>query len=165
MSIINEALKKTEQYIQVNPTQRPLPPKSKPKPFLLYILVLVCGFFLSHFIFNLLGNKAKTTTLIKNTTSAAKTPAQNIMAQTKETKISEPQTVIAPPPSVEEKRNSQTNFILSGIFFSDNGGYALVNNQIVRENDMVDGATVKMITVNTVELDNAGLTVRLHTNR
>ncbi|MDP2831372.1 MAG: hypothetical protein Q8O02_03905, partial [Candidatus Omnitrophota bacterium] len=60
---------------------------------------------------------------------------------------------------------AETSFVLNGIFFSDEDGYALVNNQIVRENDYVDGAKVGLITVNTVKLDNAGQTITLSTPR
>ena len=56
-------------------------------------------------------------------------------------------------------------FVLNGIFFSDNDSYALINNQIVRENDYVDAAKVSSITANTVELDNAGTTITLTTPR
>ena len=65
----------------------------------------------------------------------------------------------------EEKKPAETSFILNGIFFSDNDGYALVNNQIVRENDYVDKAKVSLITPNTVQLDNAGSTITLSTHR
>ena len=157
MSIINEALKKTEQYIQKNPPQDILPPKSKPRAYLLYILVLISGLFLSHFIFSLLKDKAKPVVL-----------QQKIALQAEKTKISAPALVFAPiPPApiAEEKKNAVTSFVLNGIFFSDDNSYALINNQIVRENDSVDGAKVKIITEDSVVLDNAGVTIKLHTNR
>ena len=65
----------------------------------------------------------------------------------------------------EELPKPEKKFILSGIFFSANGAYALVNNQIVRENDLVDGAKVGKITVNSVELNNEGKIITLSTNR
>lgn len=155
MSIINEALKKTEQYIQENEVKKnPLPDKKGgPRLFLLYILILLAGIFLSSFIFRLLGDKIKTTQPQKKAAIAIQEPA--ILPPLHE----EP---ILPE---EEKKAPETAFVLSGIFFSDNDGYALVNNQIVRENDLVDGAKVARITANTVELDSAGKLIILSTRR
>lgn len=154
MSIINEALKKAEQSIHNNSAKETLPPETKPsaKPYILYILILVAGLFLSNFIFTLLS-RTKTPAALKIAESAVKTPTKEIAA--------EPTPVIPPAPLLEENKA----FILNGIFFSDNDGYALVNNQIVRENDLVDTATVKTITANTVELDNAGKIITLATQR
>lgn len=158
MSIINEALKKAEQSIHNNSAKETLPPETKPsaKPYILYILILVAGLFLSNFIFTLLS-RTKTPAALKIAESAVKTPTKEIAAK--------PSPVIPPAPLLEENKAPETAFILNGIFFSDNDGYALVNNQIVRENDLVDTATVKTITANTVELDNAGKIITLATQR
>jgi hypothetical protein len=159
MSIINEALKKTEEGIQKNTTKenqlgtiRPTP-----KPFLLYILILLAGLFLGNFIFDQLNHKIKTTHLPKKVMNSP---------------IAQQPTALAPPPvkaalPLKEKEHpaTETIFILNGIFFSDQGGYALVNNQIVRESDSVDGAKVERITANTVELNNAGKLITLATQR
>ena len=158
MSIINEALKKAEQSIHNNSAKETLPPETKPsaKPYILYILILVAGLFLSNFIFTLLS-RTKTPAALKIAESAVKTPTKEIAAK--------PSPVIPPAPLLEENKAPETAFILNGIFFSDNDGYALVNNQIVRESDSVDGAEVKTITANTVELDNAGKIITLATQR
>ena len=158
MSIINEALKKTEQDIQKN-TAKENPPSSinpAPKPFLLYILILLIGLFLGNFIFDQLNHKIKTVCKPEKTIVTALPP--------------QPVALVAPLPTeptlpIKEKKPPEPNFILNGIFFSDNGGYALVNNQIVRENDSVDGAKVEKITANTVQLDNAGKLITLSTHR
>lgn len=187
MSIINEALKKTERYIQQNEDRNKpqgngldstKPPRHRrgdshpavggadsqshnppakiipaPKPFLLYILIMLAGIFLSSFIFRLLGDKIRTTQVPKKAAIAIQQPA------------------ILPPlhgESIlpeEEKKVPETTFVLSGIFFSDNDGYALINNQIVRENDLVDGAKVARITENTVEIDSAGKLISLSTRK
>jgi hypothetical protein len=154
MSIINEALKKTEEYLQKNSAQAtPLPPKpSGGKPFLLYALILLAGILLGNFIFTLLRHKIQVPTPKKNVEAVVQTtnpPSQPILS-------SQP---------VEEHKPVEASFILNGIFFSDNDGYALINNQIVRENDYVDGAKVGLITTNKVELDNAGQTITLTTTR
>jgi type II secretory pathway component PulC len=156
MSIINEALKKAEQSIHKNSAKETLLSDTKPaaKPYILYILILVAGLFLSNFIFSLLSRKINQ-------------PAKEIKIQATEIKTSESLPVIPPAPLflLEENKVPETAFILNGIFFSDNHGYALVNNQIVRENDLVDGAKIKTITANSVELDNAGKIITLATQR
>ena len=160
MSIINEALKKTEEHLQKNAAQdNPLPPAkpARAKPFLLYTLILLAGLFLGNFIFNLLSNKIQT----------AHAPKKNVLPVAQTT--NPPSAATLPTQTPEKNKPTDASkegiFVLNGIFFSDNDGYALVNNQIVRENDYVDGAKVGLITANTVELDNAGETITLSTHR
>jgi len=155
MSIINDALKKTEEDLQKNTVkeQGSAPKPSGPKPWLLYILILVAGLFLGNFIFGLLKDKIQ---------------AARITFK-KSLEINKPQTLLPPAtqtttPPPEEKA-ATSNYILSGIFISDHDGYALINNRIVRKNDYVDGAKVGLITTSTVELDNAGQTITLSINR
>ncbi len=156
MSIINEALKKTGLHIQQYEAKKNSQPAKLPgpKPFLLYILILLLGISLSSFIFSLLGNRIKTAQAPNKTATAIQQPA-----------------VLAPLPEEpalakkEEKNVQEAAFVLNGIFFSDNDGYALINNQIVRENDSVDGAKVTKITANTVELNNQEKLITLSTRR
>jgi hypothetical protein len=153
MSIINEALKKTEERLQKNAAKgNPLSAKpSGSKPFLLYIVILLVGLLLGNFIFTLLRHK---------TQGNARAPAAQ--AQAKQSLASNPPSpAILPSRPPEIKTPTEASFVLNGIFFSDNDGYALVNNQIVRENDYVDKAKVGLITANSVELDNAGQKITL----
>lgn len=154
MSIINEALKKTEQHLQKNAAgDNPLPRKLlHSKPFLFYVLILLAGILLGNFIFTLLKHKAQPKVI----------PLKNILPVTKTIDVPLP---VLPSQPLEENKPVEANFILNGIFFSDDDGYALVNNQIVRENDFVDGAKVSLITANTVVLNNAGQTITLNTSR
>lgn len=154
MSIINEALKKTEENLQKNSAKDNLlaPKPGRNKPLLLYILILLTGLLLGNFIFNL---------LYKIQTS--RTSTKNVLPITKTT--THLPAIALPGQPLEAKKPAETSFVLNGIFFSDNDGYALVNNQIVRENDYVDGARVNLITANTVELDNAGQAIILSTRR
>ncbi|MCG2714474.1 MAG: hypothetical protein L6308_06535 [Candidatus Omnitrophica bacterium] len=156
MSIINEALKKTEQSIHKNSI--PEIPKSATKPYIIYILILIAGLFLSNFVFVLLRHKTETAVTVKKSPDLTDQPV-------KEIKTIPPISVVTPGPTLEENKTPQANFVLSGIFFSDNDSYALVNNKIVRENDSVDGARVKTITANTVELDSGGMLITLATQR
>ena len=159
MSIINEALKKTEEHLQMKTAQNnPLPPKScNHKSYLLYILILLAGLFIGNLIFNLLKHTSKDNPRQKpspvNNTLAVTPAAQPPLAP-----------VLSNPPE-ETPLPVKTGFILNGIFFSDNDGYALINNQIVRVNDYVDGACVREITASNVQLDNAGQTITLTTPR
>lgn len=50
---------------------------------------------------------------------------------------------------------------LSGVFFSDQEGYAIINGQIVRVGDEVEGSIVKSISVDEVELERAGVTTKI----
>ena len=173
MSIINEALKKTEEYLQKNSAKDNLmaPKQADAKPFLLYILILLAGLLLGNFIFNLLSHKAQDNGLSSSRQNQAEShkiqttqaPKQNVLSIIPTT--NSPLIAALPSPPPEENKTAKTSFVLNGIFFSDNDGYALVNNQIVRENDYVDGAKVGLITTNTVELDNAGEIITLSTPR
>jgi len=159
MSIINEALKKTGQFIQENEAKNNLPAKTIPwaPPFLVYILILLVGILLSKFIFGL---------FIEPKVRALPANTQN-QTQIKTIEPASPVALATTPPAapLEKNKAPEPNFVLNGIFFSDNDGYALVNNQIVRENDLVDGAKVAKITPNTVELENDGKLISLSTRR
>jgi hypothetical protein len=158
MSIINDALKKTEEHLQKNATglQNKNPPAGGQKPFLLYILILVVGLFLGNLIFSLIKNKIHTAPQVTQKAHPAPvaplTPPLPLPAQVN-------------TPVLTEEKTSVSDFILNGIFFSDTGGYALINNQIVKENGYVEGAKVVAITLTTVELDKAGQKITLSTNR
>ncbi|MDO8489696.1 MAG: hypothetical protein Q7S42_06305 [Candidatus Omnitrophota bacterium] len=185
MSIINEALKKTEQYIQENAARnRPQgsglenhPPTkihSTPSPLLIYILILLAGILLSKLIFSLLS-QPENKSLASSSQNLKPSNSQNFKPENKSLtsnipenhkgesdKISIPVTPIAP---ILNNKTPEVNFVLNGIFFSDNDGYALVNNQIVRENDLVDGAKIIKITTNNVELDSDGKLINLSNHR
>lgn len=54
--------------------------------------------------------------------------------------------------------------MLNGVFFSENEGYALINNRIVKEGDALEGVTVKRIKLDEVELEaEDGSTIKLST--
>jgi type II secretory pathway component PulC len=53
--------------------------------------------------------------------------------------------------------------VLNGIFFAKDGCYALINNRIVKENDVIEGATVMRITVDEVELEADAVKFKLST--
>lgn len=168
MSIINEALKKTGQYLLENEAKNNPPVKtaSSPKPFLIYILILLAGILLSKFIFGLLTQKSE-----KQILTPEKIQGGILAPDTQNHQVKTAQPVATPDLPADQSKpleNNPTpalNFVLNGIFYSDNDGYALINNQIVRENDSVDGAIVTRITENTVELDRDGKFISLSTRR
>jgi hypothetical protein len=156
MSIINEALKKTGESIQKNSAQETGLRNKKPglKPYLFYLLIFIVGLFLSSLIFSLIKRKVEKPAITES-------PAKTTSIPEKQPQISQ-----ALPAVMPEKQNKpEKKFILNGIFFSDNKGYAIVNNQIVREKDSIDGVNVEKITANTVELNNEGKIISLSTSR
>ena len=193
MSIINEALKKTEQHIQKNEArnspegeglassgQMPAKIIPTPSPWLIYILILLTGILLSKFIFSLL-NRQEGRSLVSasqshkpqgdglaSSSQSHKPQGDGLASSSQSHKV---ETSNPTPPLTlstvipENNKTPKLNFLLNGIFFSDRDGYALVNNQIVRENDVVDGAKVTKITTNTVELDSDGKLISLSTGR
>ncbi|MDD5282050.1 MAG: hypothetical protein PHC37_05210 [Candidatus Omnitrophica bacterium] len=160
MSIINEALKKTEESIQKNSLKETSGLNKKPRfnAYLFYILIFVIGLSLSSFIFVAINRKVEPPIAFQGPDKTIPT-----LGQKPEAAQTLPAVTLSPLPEVQDK--PEKNFILNGIFFSDNDGYALVNNQIVREDDSVDGAKVEKITENTVELNNQGNIITLSTNR
>ena len=155
MSIINEALKKTEQFIQQNESKKnsSLNKKIKPKSFLLYILILLIVIVLSNFTFSQFNHKTK------------------LISESKSTALIQPQQSVELPVTPKEpvlpkeEKAPEEIFVLNGIFFSNNDSYALINNQIVRENETINGAKVLQITENTVKLDNQGKSITLSSSR
>ena len=161
MSIIYEALKKTEKIIHTDLKfpldSKPQKSKFKVKIIALYVLMIFLGLVIGNLIIGLLNHPAQTK-VVKNP-PVPSAPLLKEKAQI-DKKV---ETVSETPPVVKVEPGKP--FVLNGIFFSDNDSYALVNNKIVRENDFVDTAKVKTITANTVELDNAGKTITLATQR
>lgn len=155
MSIINEALKKTGESIQKNSAQETGLRNKKPglKPYLFYLLIFLVGLFLSSLIFSLIKRKVEKPVITE--------PSKTTLIPEKQPQINQALPAVMP----EEQNKPEKKFILNGIFFSDNKGYAIVNNQIVKEKDSIEGVNVEKITANTVELNNEGKIVSLFTNR
>jgi hypothetical protein len=65
------------------------------------------------------------------------------------------------PPALEQKNQSLPELTLNGLFFSNNQGYVLINNQILKEGDEINGVIVKRITLDGVELDAQGSIIKL----
>lgn len=158
MSVIYDALKKVEKSksidstVKINKTDKP-----KLKTYLVYALVICLGFFIASQLFSLFSKPLEKTTLPqvlpKDTAKAA--PSKTNPPDSKANLITAP----------EPKKEPLHPFVLNGIFFSQGEGYALINNQIVKEGDMVDGAKVLKITLEEIALDAEGSMITLYAGR
>jgi hypothetical protein len=153
MSIIYDALKKVQKT-----TKDQKPPEVSRRPrqktgfsqYLIYALIICVGAFAGKVFFEFI--------------SPAKT------SQPVEKNQPKPLPVVIEPPKEEIKQPRQAEpvqpkveFILNGVFFSQGQGYALINNQISKVGDMVDGAFVSNITIEGVQLTRQDETISLST--
>ncbi len=155
MSIIYDALKKVERSGQLIAPVKTEKSVSRRRIFLVYALVVVSGIMLAKAFW------WKFTGLISRNpeVSLAAKPPEEVK------KIAPLQTSSVldynPAPAAPESRP----FVLNGIFFSGEEGYALINNQVVKAGDLVNGALVKSISQEAVELDSEGEVIKLSYSR
>jgi len=162
MSIIYDALKKVQKNIgKENPAQPETPPpavkaKAKINPLLIYVFVVCLGLALGNFAYKLFS-QPKNMAPAKNEPVAtrSKTPAPASAPVTLAPAVN-PETSVTPPAPKPEP-----TLVLNGVFFEQGEGYALINNKIVRLGDEVSSAKVKEITINGVELEFEGKTIKL----
>ncbi len=164
MSIIYDALKKAEKAIhenlKVSVSLKPKDPNTPKHKFVaLYILIIILGLGIGNVVFTFLG-RYKITPAKENLPRISAQPKKQLETPKP---IETAPTPTPPPPVVSNK--PQEAFVLNGIFFSRNEGYALINNHIVRMGDTVDGALVLKITADEVELNSGGATVTLTRSR
>lgn len=152
MSIIYDALKKIERAqepidssVKINKGGKP-----KLKIYSVYVLAVCLGLFIASIFFNLFARQF-----------------QNDFKKVQDVNLSPalPKDVTSTPLSAEVKKEPQPSLVLNGVFFSENQGYALINNQIVKEGDLVEGALVLRITLEEVELKYRGSTIKLFASR
>jgi type II secretory pathway component PulC len=183
MSIIYDALKKVENSIDKNQGVKDVAHKSKRKVYLLYVSVACLGFIIANTFFNLITktHQSKINILAKKQSEFSKSEAQgknltqaqikvkNSSLKTQPLKTDTPtfiplSTEMQKSAAAETKKGKQPrlSFILNGVFFSQDKGYALINNKIVEEGDIVEEATVMRITLDEVELKSQnGLSIKL----
>lgn len=161
MSIIYDALKKVERSqedinssVTINRSGKP-----KTKIYLVYIFTLCLGFFIASMLFNSFTKSFR----INSVKKIPDTTKDNISTLTLETNIPSAETKVSLP--TESKEETLHQFILNGIFFSQDQGYALINNQIVKEGDLIDGALVLRVSLEEVVLESKGSTIKLYANR
>jgi len=171
MSIIYDALKKVQKTTgqeeapfttypsNIAPqTPKPVHAKTKIKPVLIYLLVVSFGLASGNFAFNFFTHpknvsSAKNETISQsNTPSIPPPPKQEPQAAVVNTDISASPSIKIPEPTL----------VLTGVFFEQGEGCALINNKIVRIGDEVSHAKVKEITMGGVTLEFEGKTIRLN---
>jgi hypothetical protein len=146
MSIIYDALKKVEASKQIELETKPdKRPKSLPKIYLIYVLVMCAGIILAGVVFKGLSKSVSTSNPLILEENMSRGTSPSISVENKPAIPTEP----------------QPTFVLNGVFFSGEEGYALINNRIVRKGDKIDGATVVGIALNEVELEAEGSVIRL----
>lgn len=165
MSIIYDALKKAQKTINLAPKiqvdTKDRPSKSGLKLYLLYALVVCLGLFAGNTFFSFLTSPQKPALGLLKPLPVTKSayveprPAQMETAQPKAPAVSSV--------SRYNKNEEKDSLVLNGVFFSQDEGYALINNHIVKVGDVVGGATVKQITPDEVELEVSGSVVKLST--
>lgn len=175
MSIIYDALKKVEKSTnkdakpQVSDERKDL--KSRFKVYAAYVLVAGIGVFLANQIFIFLGKHPIGFALKPDKKTSATLPKRQAKAPKKQepvtyqTLVKDSKKALAAitPSAISKNLNKETPspWVLNGVFFSQDEGYALINNQIVKEGDVISGVTVKRISLDEVELDSAGLIIKL----
>jgi hypothetical protein len=163
MSIIYDALKKVEEANTTGALPGAVKQEKQPRPkvkgYFIYALVICAGLFMANLVFNFLsGSAAKSAVIHKNPIVKAGTEFVQKVLPPSPPKV---QPAAVPQKTTEAKKEQKGSWVLSGVFFSENEGYALINNQIAKEGDVIDGATVKRINLDGVELESAGSTVTL----
>ena len=162
MSIIYEALKKVEKS-QTTTTPKVAEvenknktPPEKTKPYFIYILIILFCVFIANTFFSLISKKALFVKTLSSITKA--TVPQAIVAP----QVAQIEKAGAPvTPVTTQPTPTPAQLVLNGIFFSKNDGYVLINNKILKEGDAIDGAIVKKITLDGVELDAGGNMIKL----
>ena len=165
MSIIYDSLKKIEKEKTL---PLPLPEisgrLSQPRrgknflnPLFLYAGVALIGIVITGALFHfLLSERASVNK--KGKIVKLKPPALslNIPYPYQHTPVAQAQT-----PSFQE---ALASFTLNGIFFSQENGFALINNQIVKVGDSIEGAIVEEISEDKVTLKANGIEITLSTS-
>ncbi len=167
MSIIYDALKKVENKLREPKAQdlriMPLAKKNVPiKIFVLFLAVLALGFLMAKvlFSFGFIEKAIPAASLPKppSTSMAPKQQVINIPPELNENPGSIEPGVSAPS---QNKAPDLSPFVLNGVFFSGQEGYALINNQILKEGDVIAGAKITRITLEGVELESGASKTKL----
>ena len=171
MSIIYDALKKVETQVD-KPNGNPLQFKKhkEPRPkfytYLIYVLVLCAGFFAANLLFKFIFPEGQ---LITNkTTQPVAAPALKISPKIAPENVAPESPQEIPPSSKdnlllppETQERITPLFVVSGVFFSENQGFAIINDRVVKEGDVIEGAKVERINADGVKLKYEGAAIEL----
>jgi len=157
MSIIYDALKKVEKNTNRDIIAEVNKKRSGKKimTYLLYVLFACAGLFIANTIFGVLSPKVKPQAAPRVTAPVTLKPAKKTAVKAKETAPAEK---VTPAPAIIEVKKAPEipPLILSGVFFSKDKGYALINNRVVKQGDFVEGIKVKKVNLDNVELETSG---------
>ena len=152
MSIIYDALKKVERSLgsyQMKSEKKPAP---RPSAYLFYAAVAVIGIIATGVFYNFFSPRfSLTEETLSPSPKITKIPGVSLS-------VKENSAIFSPPlPLSSQLKNKAIKkltaaFKLNGVFFSENEGYALINDQIVKEGDTINEATVSKISLDGVEL-------------
>lgn len=159
MSIIYDALKKVEGSI--HKPQEAIVKEDKPKRkkgyiiYAIYAVVACVGFFIASIFFGFLRQR-----------NIPAPPSSSLLSRV-DTNTADTNVVVKARPQEEkaskEPQGALLSLVLTGVFFSENECYALINNKIVKESDVIDGATVTKINEDGVTLEANGSAISLST--
>jgi len=151
----------------------PVPADSRSR--VLYLGIVFAGMLAAKLFFDLASgvHKTKQPPTVKPAVFSA--PAQpesfNVTAPVKNTGTDIDETGLSGLAASAKKTESKTEekkeppapplLVLNGTFLSEGEEFAIINNQIVKAGDEIEGASVKKITVNAVELEFAGQVLRI----
>lgn len=153
MSIIYDALKKVEKASNIA-LEVQVAKERKPGFQLRNYLLSALAILLVLYIANLYRLNFKPAQKTQSLALSEQTPAPPILPQ-------EPLAAEEIPPPPEPLVKPTPTLVLNGLFYAQDESYVLINNQIVREGDAVDGAIVTQILPDAVELEFEGKPIRL----
>jgi type II secretory pathway component PulC len=159
VSIIYDALKKVEERIESS-NQANLGVKlygdHKPnrKIYILYAILTALAVTIIVSVFVRFTPHSLDLPRTANPAVTKKAPPEPVTEQPAAATSQEAAKVEPAPPPVQPPKPPQPTLNLNGVFFSGDEGYALINNQIVKEGDGIEGATVERISMSGVELKN-----------
>ncbi len=173
MSIIYDALKKVEAKVGIPGGKDAAGALSEKKPlnvklFVLCGVVACLGLVIAHLLFSAFVSpmpkheEAQAGSSLPGARVVQQTPAVTPSVQpVAVTKVEIPQANEPEPAEAEES----PRLVLNGVFFSQDGGYALVNNKIVSQGEEIDGAKLVEIGEDEVLFDFKGKEIRLSTRK
>jgi hypothetical protein len=155
MSIIYDALKKVEDsggLASISKFEKTR--KFNKRGILLYVFALACGIILANVIFGVFSKPAPGIRIAGVQEKPVVSAASRQDLPIAETYV--------PPLGAEPKA---PKLVLSGVFFSQTSSYAIINNQIVKEGDIIEGVVVKRINQEDVVLESSGVPFTLSSSK
>ena len=127
--------------------------------YVIYLLVAIAGFFIAKFVLGSLAKKAE----VKPPAPEEQKPVPAVSEPLPPAPAALPSSAaeeqIPPPESPQEKAKPELS--LNGIFIDREKPYAIINNQVVKEGDIIGGAKVVTILLNGVVLEFEGEPIEL----